>query len=299
MRDDADVVAVVLLPTHLGDTYRSHGYVSPLTLWTPQEASRHYELLLGYEAAVGCSSESRRTLSGDDRFKIHLLLPWAWELVHHPVLVRAVQECLQTADVWCWSTDLNIKEPCSKSMYTWHQDAAFANMEPSSGAVTVWVAFTRSDVDSGCVYCIPGTHHKEMSHAVGRGGDGNVLTFQQEVDEWPPELQGLDPLSHAEPLELEPGQASIHSFRAVHASMPNTSPHRRVGLAIRYVSAHCQRKDGCLVKEMATLVSGNGHGLFEPECKPLVALGEQERKNHATSLELERRNYLPSGQSYK
>jgi non-haem Fe2+, alpha-ketoglutarate-dependent halogenase len=211
--DDADVVAVA--QTQLGHDYRRHGHVSPLTIWTPEEASRHYELLLRYEADLGCSSESRRTLTGDDRFKIHLLLPWAWDLVHHPVLVRAVQACLQTADVWCWSTDLNTKEPRSKSMYTWHQDAAFANMEPSSGALTVWVALTRSNVDSGCLYCIPGTHHKEMSHAVGRGGDGNVLAFQQEVDEWPPELQGLDPLSHADPLELEPG-LSTASWRFTH-----------------------------------------------------------------------------------
>jgi non-haem Fe2+, alpha-ketoglutarate-dependent halogenase len=291
-----DAAAFVL--SSLADTYRRHGYVSPLTLWTPEEASRNYERLLQYEAALGCSSESRRCLSGDDRFKIHLLLPWAWDLVHHPLIIRAVQECLQTPDVWCWSTDLNIKEPRSNALYTWHQDAAFAKMEPSSGALTVWVALTRSDVASGCLYCIPDTHTKELSHALGRGGDGNVLAFQQEVDAWPEKLR-MDPMSHAVPLELEPGQASIHSFLAVHASLPNTSPHRRVGLAIRYVSAHCRRKDGCLVKEMATLVSGNGHGLFELESKPLVALGVQERQNHARSLELERWNYLPSGQTYK
>jgi non-haem Fe2+, alpha-ketoglutarate-dependent halogenase len=203
----------------LADTYRRHGYVSPLTIWTPEEASRNYEMLLRYEAALGCSSASRRILSGDDRFKIHLLLPWAWSLVHHPIIVQAVQECLETADVWCWSTGLNIKDTRSKSMYTWHQDAAFAKMEPSSGALTVWVALTRSDVESGCLYCIPGTHVKELSHAVGRGGDGNVLAFQQEVDDWPHELR-TDPLSHAEPLELDPGQASIHSFLAAHASLP-------------------------------------------------------------------------------
>lgn len=283
----------------LAKAYRRNGYASPLTIWTPEEASRHYEMLLWYEAALGCSSASQRFLSGDDRFKIHLLLPWAWEVVHHPAIVQTVQECLQTADVWCWSSDLNIKESCSDSMYTWHQDAAFAKMEPSGGAATVWVALTRSGVDSGCLYCIPGTHTKELSHALGRGGNGNVLAFRQEVDEWPEEVR-IDPLSHAEPLELEPGQASIHSFLAVHASLPNKSQHRRVGLAIRYVSAHCRRKDGCAVKEMATLVSGNGNGLFEPESMPLVALGAQERRNHARSLELERRNYLPSvGESYK
>jgi hypothetical protein len=101
-------------------------------------------------------------------------------------------------------------------------------------------------------------------------------------------------------MVLEAGQASIHSFLMVHASPPNRSQdRRRIGLAIRYVSAHCRRKAGCSVQERATLVSGDGRGLFEPECEPLVAMGAEEKKAHAESLLLERRNYLPEGQSYR
>jgi chlorinating enzyme len=275
-----------------------------------------------------CSSDQRvtRRLSGDGRFKIHLLLPWAWELVHHPVLVRAARECLGTDDVWCWSTDVNAKEPLASAQpggaaatlpyCAWHQDAAFAKMDPPSGALTAWVALTPSDIESGCLYCVPGSHRSgDVPHAVGIGGEANVLAHRQEVQTRSEQLPLPDARTvnlrleggaeqpapgAAQPMALEAGQASLHGFLTVHASPPNRSrDRRRVGLAIRYVSAHCRRKPGCSARERATLVSGDGRGLFEPEAGPRVALGEDERRAHAASLELERRNYLPDGQSYR
>jgi hypothetical protein len=273
-----------------------------------------------------------RRLSGDGRFKIHLLLPWAWELVHHPVLVRAARECLGTGDVWCWSTDVNVKEPLASAQpggaasilfpyCAWHQDAAFAKMDPLSGALTAWVALTPSDAESGCLYCVPGSHLSgDVPHAAGIGGEANVLAHRQEVETSPGQLPLPDARTinlrlegsgavavadqatpgAAQPMVLEAGQASLHGFLTVHASPPNRSrDRRRVGLAIRYVSAHCRRRPGCSARERATLVPGDGRGLFEPEPRPRVALGEDERRAHAASLELERRNYLPEGQSYR
>ena len=38
-------------------------------------------------------------------------------------------------------------------------------------------------------------------------------------------------------LELEPGEASLHAWRTVHSSGPNTTDTDRVGLAIRYSTA--------------------------------------------------------------
>jgi ectoine hydroxylase-related dioxygenase (phytanoyl-CoA dioxygenase family) len=317
------------------ERFRLQGFVSPLAVLTAEAASRCYQQFLEYERTVLSlprqSSASPTTptdndrripesaLSGDDRFKTHLLLPWAWDLVHHPALVNAVKECLGTQDLWCWSTDLNIKEPSSDSLYAWHQDAAYAKMDPSSDALTAWVAVTPSTVELGCLHCVAGSHLMgELPHAVGRGGTANVLAYRQEVEMGLnlPNIRDVNndqgegnatgrtfPLTSselaAEPMELEAGQASLHSFLTVHSSPPNRSPsHRRVGLAIRYVSSRCRRKPGCTARERATLVSGDGRGLFEPESEPRVAMGDEERRAHAASLELERRNYLPEGQSY-
>jgi hypothetical protein len=94
----------------------------------------------------------------------------------------------------------------------------------------------------------------------------------------------------AEPMILRPGQASVRSFLTVHSSEPNTSSHRRIGIAIRYVAAQFQKAGS--VKETATLVSGNGFGLFQKEMAPVVAMGPDEKRAHALALEREKTNYL-------
>ena len=61
-------------------------------------------------------------------------------------------------------------------------------------------------------------------------------------------------------LRLQPGEMSLHSFRAIHASGPNQTDYPRIGLAIRYCAADLQRGSRITEKESATLVSG-----VEPE----------------------------------
>lgn len=56
----------------------------------------------------------------------HLLLPWLWELVHHPRVVGAVQQALGGCrNVLCWSTDIFSKEPGGGGYTSWHQDSTY------------------------------------------------------------------------------------------------------------------------------------------------------------------------------
>ncbi len=61
------------------------------------EAAAAYAAFLRYEAACG-------RVTGDARFKAHLMLPWLWRLVHHPRLAATVAAALGAQHVACWST---------------------------------------------------------------------------------------------------------------------------------------------------------------------------------------------------
>ena len=86
----------------------------------------------------------------------------------------------------------------------------------SEKLVTVWVALSTSNVASGCMRYLPGSHrgpdlpHRETYH------DDNMLTRGQEITD------GIDE-SKAMNVELEPGEGSIFAFRIAQriASQPD------------------------------------------------------------------------------
>jgi non-haem Fe2+, alpha-ketoglutarate-dependent halogenase len=272
-------------------------YCFPIRILSSDEARTCLSQLEEYERQCGSSSSSPSSpfLSGDNRFKIHLLLPWAWDLVHHPIILKAVCGFLQSDDVWCWSTDVNVKEPNSDTHYTWHQDATYAGFSPPGSAVTVWLALSPSTKESGCLECIPNSNLKQLSHDEGIGGESNALSLGQQVSL--EELSKL-PLGKAVAMGLEPGEASLHGFWTVHASGPNTSSYRRIGLALRYVRADAIRTTrlcdfACQVSVAKVVTSNDTHRLlFEQETKPIIAMGQAERAHHAEATARERANYF-------
>ncbi len=126
----------------------------------------------------------------------------------------------------------------------------------------------------------PRSQHQQLPHVEAPGDATNMLLKGQLI---PDEHMPRDTTPVIVPLR--PGQATLHAFRLVHASGPNTSPtQRRVGLAIRYITARVQQTGR--LREGAILVSGRdvvGH--FDPRPLPKaawdpegVALWRQEMK---------------------
>ena len=75
---------------------------------------------------------------------------------------------------------------------------------------------------------------------------------------------------------------SLHHAGTVHASSPNQSTDRRIGIAMRYMAPHVRPIAGI---ESALLVRGNdSYGHFEPESPPAAdmdpaAIAEHDRVN--------------------
>ena len=203
-------------------------------LLSADEAAAAYAGLRAYETACGGA------IAGEQRFKAHLLLPWLWQLVHHPAIVDLACSALRSDQVACWSTDIFAKPGGGGGLYTpWHQDSTFVSMAPPD-SLTVWLALTHSGPDSGGLLFLPGSHAGgQRPHVRGPAGggdsDGNMLLAQQRIPADDAALVNAD--AQAVTCALRPGEGTAHHLCTVHRSGANTSAQPRVGIALRYMAA--------------------------------------------------------------
>lgn len=111
----------------------------------------------------------------------------------------------------------------------WHQDGDYYPIEPLE-TLTVWISLDGSTPAQGCMRYIPGSHknHQIYSHHFEHRDD---YTLAQVIDD-----DQVD-LTQACDIELERGQISLHDVYLVHASGPNLSDNRRMGLVLRIMPA--------------------------------------------------------------
>jgi len=76
---------------------------------------------------------------------------------------------------------------------------------------------------------------------------------------------------------------SLHHVLLAHASGPNTTDDRRIGLALRYIPPHIRQLK---VRDSATLVRGrDAFANFDPEPAPKADLDEAARATHREAVE--------------
>ena len=86
---------------------------------------------------------------------------------------------------------------------------------------TMWIALDRADRENGCLFYAKGTHRQDFPTVVG--------------------LEGFSAESEgAVPVEIEPGDAAIHSSRTVHWSDANRSERPRQAITYFYWAASCE-----------------------------------------------------------
>jgi non-heme Fe2+,alpha-ketoglutarate-dependent halogenase len=228
----------------------------------------------GYRRRLeACEAKSGAPLQGNWRHKTHLLFTWADELVHHPVILDAVEDVIGP-DILCWTTNFFIKEPQSPGFVSWHQDSTYWGLDPDD-VITAWVAFTTSDLVSGCMKVIPGTHTQSQIPHVDTFHQDNLLSRGQEIAVEVDAAKGVD-------VVLQPGEVSLHHIKLVHGSEPNRSAARRIGFAIRYIPTHVRQTK---VRDSAMLVRGEDrHGNFDPEPRPHRDIDDAALAAHADAV---------------
>jgi ectoine hydroxylase-related dioxygenase (phytanoyl-CoA dioxygenase family) len=133
-------------------------------------------------------------------------------------------------DIVLWSSHFICKDPYVGRMTPWLEDSAYWNgrFDRYDNIVTIWLAIDRSTKENGCMRLIPGTHHNGFSEY--ENVDQRINTFHAQI-------KNIDE-SQAVYFELERGECSLHDSRIMHGAPANTSPHRRCGYTMRYISAN-------------------------------------------------------------
>ena len=231
--------------------FQREGYIPAFKVCEEEEISVMRRELETFESKNGGS------LSGIRRLKNHLFFKWLSDFIRLPSILDPVEDIIGP-DILVWSVDWWIKEARTPKFVSWHQDSQYWGLD-SDKLVTAWVAFSPATIQSGCMRVLPGSHlGPDLKHTETFNSD-NLLSRGQAIENIP-EDKAIN-------LEVATGHATIFSYRIAHASHPNQTDERRIGLAIRYVPPDARQQ--LAEKDSATLVRGEDrYGHFELEPTP-------------------------------
>lgn len=265
-----------ITPSPIADLYARDGFFFPYDVIGPADAA---EILADLEAGEAeLADPARRAELSMLRSYPARLLPSFDRLIRHPRLIDAVSELLGR-DLLVWGSGLFIKEPASPSYVSWHQDLTYWGLDEVN-EVTAWVALSPSTTESGCMRFVPGSHRRRLVPHVDSFAKDNLLTRGQEIAVEVDEASAVD-------IVLAPGQASLHHGHLFHASGPNRSGVRRVGVAIRYITPSMKQTSGARL--LVAHVSGrDDHGHFTVAPSPAGRLLAEDFERCRRDVEIKR-----------
>ena len=205
----------------LAERYHRDGFVFPIRVFSEEKAA-------AYRARLEEAEEIARGIEeGGSLFReyANIGLDFVGEIMTDPAVTDPVAEILGE-DLLALGCSFFIKEPKTRAYVSWHQDLHYWGLE-GDDEITAWVALSPATRASGAMRFVPGSHTEIVAHTDTFHED-NLLTRGQEIAVEVDDEDAID-------VELRPGEMSIHHGRLFHASDPNTTDDRRIGLAIRYI----------------------------------------------------------------
>ena len=270
------------------ENFHQIGYAGPFTLYQPDEMKNIWkrvrlELFDRSKSAYSVSPGGQGiiNISNYDR---HLDNPFLADHICRPEIVDRVVSILGP-DVLCWRTEFFPKNPGDEGT-DWHQADTFAsasgdpqliwpNDADFGGTITVWTAFTDTDLETACLQFMPSTHRtrfydetKRMHYdpnrinnvereGVKRGFFGYDYRELQKDPNWhPDETQAVS-------VPMQAGQFIIFWSTLMHASRPHLGKtgQMRMGFATRYVPTCVQvYPDTDIVEEYGGTISLEKYG---------------------------------------
>jgi ectoine hydroxylase-related dioxygenase (phytanoyl-CoA dioxygenase family) len=246
----------------LARRYDADGYISGIPIISGEEATEHRRAMERAEGHIG---------SLHYRSKAHTFLTSPLHLATHGTALDIVESMIGP-DILLYNVTYIIKEPNSASHVSWHQDLTYWGLSHDD-QVSMWLALSVADAESGCMRMVPGSHRQGVIGHETTADDNNVLLQGQTVRDVDESGAALCP--------LQPGEASFHHGWTLHASMPNNSMDRRIGLNVQYVAAHVRQTKHDI--DTAMLVRGtdryNQFGVDLPASRDLdpAALAHQKK----------------------
>jgi ectoine hydroxylase-related dioxygenase (phytanoyl-CoA dioxygenase family) len=228
------------------EAYHRDGYSFPHAALSDAELAECRDGLARYEAWLG-----KPVNMGDWRWRsaAYAFLPWLDRLIRHPRILDAVED-LVGPNILTFTTTFFIKEANSPTFAAWHQDATYFGVEPYEH-ITAWVALSDATEEAGCMEVVSSHGAPRQLHHAALGLKDSINGGGQAVVE---EFDQRDTVMMAVPA----GSFSLHHTLCTHRSAPNRANHRRVGIGISYVPAHCRITSS--VRMLTPLVRGENVG---------------------------------------
>ena len=206
------------------------------------------------------------------------LIPSFDRLIRNQNLIDAVKPILGP-DLLVWSGGLFIKEASTSHIVSWHQDLTYWGLDDAE-EVTAWVALSPSNLQSGCMKFVPGSHKNQLVPHTDTFDENNLLSRGQEIAVKVDDSDGVS-------VVLETGQASLHHGHLFHSSGPNATSDRRIGVAIRYIKPSMKQRNGS--GTLVSLVEGkDDFNHFTVVGKPEGWLTEADFERCAADSKLKR-----------
>ena len=255
--------------------FQRDGFYSPSDALSPAEADTLRRRLEAFEASLPPGPVAPMY-----RRRLHAMLPWMRELVEHPRILDAV-ESLIGPDILVFTSTFFVKEPGSDAITAWHQDALYLGLNDEH--ISAWVAFSDSTELAGCMRFVAGSHKRGLLQHVNSSVANSLNVVSQAIPE-----TYADHEVRAAPLRR--GQFSLHHTLVVHASEPNRSSDRRIGVSISYIPTRVKHRGSYRLP--ATLVRGaDRYGHYDLEPDPRAMDAECARATHAAAFERYRQAY--------
>jgi len=224
--------------------YARDGFLHPIRAFDAETTARLRKEVEALEAEHG-QGAGGHSLNQFFRVNGQLVIPLLHRIAAEPGILDAVSSILGP-NLLVWSVELFIKEPGTTKVVSWHQDITYWGMGETDEELTAWLALSDVSVKAGCMRFIPGSHKNAIVPHADTFGEDNLLSRGQEI-------AGINE-DEAVFGALKPGEMSFHHGRTFHASGPNMSDDRRIGVAIRYVTPEVRQPD--LARDYAMLVRG-------------------------------------------
>ncbi len=225
------------------DFYEENGYVVVQDVLSVHELETVRRITDEFEGRARLATES------DDVFDIgeghtpenprlrrikspHKQHPVYRDLLAHPRILEVITRLI-TPNIRLYGTKLNTKPAGHGEAVEWHQDWAYYP-HTNDDVLNVGIMLDEVDDRNGPLLVVPGSHrgpvfdHHREGHFCGAIDPAN----------------GIE-LSRAEALTGKAGSISVHHARAIHASVPNMSPHPRRLLLHIYTAADAWPLVGC------------------------------------------------------
>jgi phytanoyl-CoA hydroxylase len=144
------------------------------------------------------------------------------ELVDDPRLGALVAQLEDIDSVRLYLDQALVKEPYGAPTQ-YHLDIPWWSFT-SDHACTIWIALDDATVDNGCLYFVPGSHHRRIQTAVDLGPEhGALFRHHPEAAESP------------RPSPLSAGGCSFHNGHTIHGAGVNMTPGRRRAMTIAFM----------------------------------------------------------------